>query len=358
MASVCGNCETLPTWPSVGGQLFLWPPLGHSLGKAESALRRAPEVAAVRVEGACLIAEVPSGEFASVMEHCAQALTAAEQRDTRCLVKAGEGPPGLADFGAVTVLSQMVGLSRSQWLLDILGRGRLTAHFQPIVARAAPDRAVAQECLLRWLDDAGQPQSPAALFAAAADAALLFQLDRAARETAVRTAARKGVAEDIFINFTPTAIYDPRNCLRTTMQIIQEVGLSRDRVVFEVIETERIDDVRHLASILDYYRDNGFRVALDDLGAGYASLNLLGDLRPDIVKIDHGLIRQVDADTVKAAIVTRLIDLAHDLKIEVVAEGIETPSEAAWLTRAGVGYMQGYHFARPAETPRSRLGPA
>ncbi len=356
MASVCGNCETLPAWPSAGGQLFLWPPLGHSLGKVEAALRRAPEVPEVRVEGACLIAQVPSGNFTALMEHCAQALTAAEQRDTRCLVKIGDGPPGLADFGAVTTLSQTIGLSRGQWLVDILNRERLTTHFQPIVARAFPDRAVAQECLLRWLDDAGQPQSPGALFAAAADAALLFQLDRAARETAVRTAARKGVAEKIFINFTPTAIYDSRNCLRTTMEIIHEVGFSRDRIVFEVIETEKIDDVRHLASILDYYRKNGFRVALDDLGAGYASLNLLGDLRPDIVKIDHGLIHGVDADAVKAAIVTRLLDLAHDLKIEVVAEGIETAAEAAWLTRAGVDYMQGFHFARPAETPRSTLG--
>ena len=143
------------------------------------------------------------------------------------------------------------------------------------------------------------------MFEAACRAGLLFNLDGAARIKAVEQAT--GLESNIFINFNPASIYDPKYCLRSTMGAIERSDLSPDRVIFEVTQSEEIKDYRHLRSILDFYRKSGFRVALDDLGSGCDSL------RPDFVKLDTGPIWDVDRDPYKATIARKLLELAKDL---------------------------------------------
>nr|WP_275957875.1 EAL domain-containing protein [Rhabdochromatium marinum] len=233
----------------------------------------------------------------------------------------------------------------------MLENQRLTMHFQPIVLASDPSRAYAHECLLRGVDDQGRMVAPNALFAAARSAELLFHLDRAARLTAVNTAERLNLATPIFINFTPTAIYDPAFCLRTTIAAAQRTGWAPERFVFEVVETEELANTRDLVAILAEYRAAGFRVALDDLGAGYGSLTLLERLHPDIVKFDRELITEIDHSPSRQAIVTALVGMARQLGIATVGEGVETRAEWEWLREAGVDYVQGFLFARPANPP-------
>ncbi len=92
-------------------------------------------------------------------------------------------------------------------------------------------------------------------------------------------------------------------------------------------------------------------MALDDLGAGYSSLNLLASLRPDFVKLDVGLVRDVDRDPYRTAIAAKLLDLAKDLGVIVVAEGVETEEQWRWLVAHGADLAQGFFFARPASPP-------
>ena len=92
-------------------------------------------------------------------------------------------------------------------------------------------------------------------------------------------------------------------------------------------ESEKIEDDRHLRKILDFYRKSGFRIALDDLGSGYGSLNRLAALRPDFVKLDMSLVQDVDQDPYLAAIASKLLELAEDLGVSVVAEGVETEEQ-------------------------------
>ncbi len=96
---------------------------------------------------------------------------------------------------------------------------------------------------------------------------MLFQVDLAARLSAIQEAVRHGVEDNLFINFTPNAIYDPKFCLRSTVRSVDEASLDHGRIVFEVTETEQAGDVEHLRNIVDYYRERGFRVALDDMGS-------------------------------------------------------------------------------------------
>lgn len=153
----------------------------------------------------------------------------------------------------------------------------------------------------------------------------------------------------LFINFLPSVVYNPSVCLNTTFAACQRTGASMDRLVFEVVESEAFPDLKLLKSILDRYREEGARVALDDLGGGYTSLSYLEVMRPDIVKLDCSLIQGITPDDPREKLVGALIHYAHELGVEVVAEGIEEASELHLLQSLGADYAQGYLLGRPAE---------
>lgn len=344
----CSRCEALPD-PVIGPvTLYLWMPLGHSRSKLRLALKHLG-LRALEPEGDCLAVDLASADAVATV---AGLLVPEEARATRSILMPAGGVPSLADVGRVGPLDELVARLGAGWLVEMLREERYTTHFQAIVPASRPGEPIGHECLFRGLDESGGILSPGRVFGSARAASLLFQVDRAARLSAISEAARLGLAGNLFINFTPTAIYDPVNCLASTYAAIGRAGLSPDRVVFEVIESDEVRNVDHLLEILKYYRERGFRVALDDLGSGYSSLNLLHRLRPDFVKLDMQLIRGVHADPYKATMASRLLGLARDLGVLSVAEGVETPEELAWVREHGADYVQGYLVARPGNPPR------
>ena len=124
-------------------------------------------------------------------------------------------------------------------------------------------------------------------------------------------------------------------------------GLPHDRLIFEVTETEHVSDRHHLNRIVTEFRRHGFRIAIDDFGAGISGLNLLADLRSDILKLDMELTRNLHHRPAAHAIVRSLVQLCITLGVQLVAEGIETVSEYVTLRAAGIRLMQGYLLARP-----------
>ena len=121
-----------------------------------------------------------------------------------------------------------------------------------------------------------------------------------------------------------------------------------DRLIFETLEIEHVDNYRHLTNILREYREFGFKTAIDDFGAGYSGLNLLADFQPDLIKLDMALIRDVDQDRVRQVIVRGIVTMCAELDVTVIAEGIESAGERDFLADCGIFLMQGYWFARPA----------
>jgi EAL domain-containing protein (putative c-di-GMP-specific phosphodiesterase class I) len=347
--SLCLPAAALPPGPQV---LSVLPALDRTRAALRGLCERAGLAVSEPLAGVVGI-ELPAGALASFAGEVEAALTGAEQRASRCLLTVPGQTPGLADAFRMEPLAALVGRVRGARLAEMLEADRLTVHFQPIVDLSAPHEAFAYECLVRGVDDAGTLVPPDALFSAANASGQLFQLDRAARLAAIRGAARHGLETRVFINFTPNAVYHAAFCLRTTVAAVQEAGLRPQQVVFEVTESEEIDDVDHLLGILDVYRASGFAVALDDLGAGYSSLNLLTRLRPDYVKLDRALVSGVDADAYKGGVVEQLLALARRLGIRSVAEGVETEAELAWLCARGADLAQGYLFAPPAALPPS-----
>ena len=215
--------------------------------------------------------------------------------------------------------------------------------FQPIVDVVA-EQVFAHEALVRGTNNEG-----AFAILSAVDASNRYAFDQQCRVKAIELAAQLGVAESgasLSINFMPNAVYEPRACIRLTLEAAKRTGFPLDRIIFEFTEAEKLDTA-HLLNILTTYKSMGFRTAIDDFGAGYAGLQLLSRFQPDIVKIDMDLVRGIDCDRVKQSIMRAMLRLLEDLGIVPICEGIETAEEMATVRDLGVRLIQGYAVARP-----------
>lgn len=174
-----------------------------------------------------------------------------------------------------------------------------------------------------------------------------YSFDQICRQKAIRMAAELNVDSMLSINFLPNAVYQPEHCIQSTLKSANEVNFPVEKIMFEVTESEKVLDQKHLTNIFQYYHSQGFTVALDDFGAGHAGLNMLASFVPDILKIDMELIRGIDQDKVKQIIARNLVKMCQELNVTVLAEGIETEQEFAFYRDLGVTLFQGYLFAKP-----------
>ena len=236
----------------------------------------------------------------------------------------------------------------------------ITMAFQPIV-NTHVGKTFAYESLVRGADGTGAE----AVFAQVNDANK-YAFDQKCRQTAIEHATKLGLGTDatlLSINFLPNAVYEPRACIRLTLEIAEKTGFPIENIMFEFTEVEALD-AEHILNILHAYHALGFKTAIDDFGAGFSGLNLLSRFQPDVVKLDMQLIRNIDVSPVKRAIVMHLAQMMEDLGVLLVCEGIETLAEFTVLEDLGVNLMQGYYFARPTigalpkvdySTPEQRL---
>lgn len=355
---VCQRCHAVPKKFDGNGQLYLWFPTQHTLGKVTAHFQRLGLECQLIQQGNGLSAICSSEQIHQLVDRLSQDthLSKRELQETQALFREKVGQPHIEDFSEVTSLHRFLRLNQSDWLIELLEKHRFTSYFQPIVDATQPNQIFAHEALLRGINPAGELIPPGAIFALAKDAGLLPQVDLAARYSAIRGMSQYNLQTKLFINFSPTAIYDPVACLRETVKTIDEVGMSHQNIVFEVIESDQPQNLEHLQGILKYYRNAGFLVALDDLGSGYSSLNLIHQLRPDFIKLDMELIRNVHQDPYKALITEKILEITQTLEIKTVAEGVESPEELNWLQSRGATFVQGYLIAKPSATPTFCLG--
>jgi EAL domain-containing protein (putative c-di-GMP-specific phosphodiesterase class I) len=214
--------------------------------------------------------------------------------------------------------------------------------FQPIVD--ARDRTIyGYEALVRTVDGGGAGEVLARV-----QPEQLYRFDQTCRVKAIVTAAGLGLRERLFINFFPNAVYQPETCIRLTLQAAQMSGFPTDKLVFEAAESEQVTDQAHVSRIFRDYRNRGFQTAIDDFGAGYAGLSSLVAFQPDLIKLDMGLVRGIDADPVRQAIVAGVTGIGNRVGSTLLAEGVETADEYRTLRGLGIDLFQGYLFGRPA----------
>lgn len=243
----------------------------------------------------------------------------------------------------MTTIEQLGALS------SILAQSGLHSLFQPIVC-LSERRIVGYEALTRGPSNSPL-HSPIALLSVARQAGRLSELELACRRSACRRFNEQKLPGKLFLNVSPESLLESAHQTGRTLQLLQDFGIPPSQVVIELTEQTPIDDFQLLQNALHHYRAMGFSIALDDLGAGYSSLRLWSELRPDYVKIDRHFIDGIHQDALKREFVGSILKIARTSRALVIAEGIELPEELAVLMDMGVDLVQGYLIARPQEQP-------
>lgn len=229
----------------------------------------------------------------------------------------------------------------------ILRNKALTAHFQQVVY-VTRKVVCGMEGLIRGTE-AGVTVSPKTLFDAAQKKGLTLELDRLCREKVIEAFGRiypQNKDKLLFLNLD-ASILDNVWGSEYLMRQSQRYGINPQNIVVEINET-KVQDGEALKAFIAFYRKAGFLIALDDVGAGFSNLDRIPIVKPDIIKVDIGLVRNIQNDYHKQEVVKSLIRLATQIGAMVVAEGVETEEEAIETLRLGVNMIQGFYFSRPA----------
>ncbi|PWY55881.1 EAL domain-containing protein [Legionella qingyii] len=344
----CQKCDLAASYQLSGTyHLLISAPRGHSYSKLLNYLTQ--NNYDVKIKKSAVLELIFSAEEAQgighVLERC---FSQAELEDSKAVLL----PIDIEDRSIENVLNythslkEIVGLCLSQWLVGLIENQGLSTFCQSIV-----DSNTLQpygfECLLRGTQ--GNTIIPALdILGAAKSSGMLFFLDKKARICHIENMNKIDISDKkIFINFNPTAIYDPHFCLTTTNQALKKTSIKPSQIVFEVTESDEVKDKKHLLKIMDYYREQGYSVALDDLGSGYSSLNLLTELQPDYVKLDQELVSQIHSNEFKQIILEKICEMATKLKIKIICEGIETKEQLQIIKNYDIDFYQGFLFDKP-----------
>lgn len=244
-------------------------------------------------------------------------------------------------------------------LPELLEHQTLNIHFQPIVSLRQKTVAGLEALVRPQSDDPSRKISVPELFLLAHAHGWLLVLDRHLRSLAMETYRDLGLPKEqrplLFINFESSVIDQGVVGSKAILQAVEEAGLDPGDIVIEVNES-RVLDLPALRKFVDFYRDHGFLIALDDLGAGHSNLPRVADLRPHILKVDRALIQGIDGDFYKQETFKTLVGLGARTGCMVLAEGVETEGEVDCCARLGATLFQGYYFARPTAPEQLDLG--
>ncbi|MEH7343507.1 EAL domain-containing protein [Bacillus sp. JJ1532] len=151
----------------------------------------------------------------------------------------------------------------------------------------------------------------------------------------------------VFLNIQPQVLADPAYRSGITLELLERYNLCPEQIVLELTEKEAVTNYSQFERIIDHYRQQGFRIAVDDAGTGYNSLQTLIYIKPEFIKVDKSLIRKIDEHPEKQHLVELLLDFALQSNTQIVAEGIESLSELNYLRKVGVHMGQGFALGKP-----------
>ncbi|WP_342432844.1 EAL domain-containing protein [Neobacillus sp. FSL H8-0543] len=229
----------------------------------------------------------------------------------------------------------------------IVSEKNITMLAQPIID-VATNKIYALEMLTRGPKGTAL-ELPLPLFSVARQTGLLYKLEMIVLEKAFQQIKETRCRQDIFINCTPITLANISFTRDIKKLLKQYKGILPKQITFEVTERDSIDGLKDFIYNIKILRLMGFKFAVDDTGAGYANLNSISEIMPDIIKIDRSVIENIDKNSLKESMLKGLLLVAREAGSLVVAEGIENEGEASVLTRNKVDLAQGYFYAPPAD---------
>lgn len=193
--------------------------------------------------------------------------------------------------------------------------------------------------------------SPDSLFDLALQEGRLHQLELLCQKKALSTFSKLALEGKLFINVSASLFASSEHQSEMTPSILNQLGIDKNQLVIELSEQHPYENADLTKKRVTEYQDAGTQIAIDDLGVGYSGLQVWSELQPDMVKIDRHFVQDIDSNKVKQKFVRAIIKIAKGINCTVVAEGIETKKELAFLRKAGVALGQGYFLGHPTDTP-------
>jgi EAL domain-containing protein (putative c-di-GMP-specific phosphodiesterase class I)/GGDEF domain-containing protein len=244
-------------------------------------------------------------------------------------------------------------LSWGEELNEIIHGAQVETLFQPVVELESRS-VLGFEALSRGPRDT-MFEAPRAMFALSDRVGVADELDRVCCESALRAFSTLSQGGKAFVNVLPPSLED-RGWIRDgLLPLLRGIGVEPGEVVFEVSERFAHADPQPFVSQLERFREDGFGLALDDVGTGRAGIEAVKRLRPDYLKLDVSLVRNVDEQMIQQDVVKSIAELAEKIDAAVIGEGVESRAEAEMLSRSGARYAQGYFFAQPAAAGSTQL---
>ncbi|WP_062567234.1 GGDEF domain-containing protein [Pseudoalteromonas arabiensis] len=241
----------------------------------------------------------------------------------------------------------------SEPLQRILDNSEIKTLFQPIFD-ISNQHILGYEALSRG-PKGSELEMPSALFREAIACNKISELELLCRSKAIENFVKLNLQGKLFLNVSPKTLLDPCHPKGETLHLVEHFGLAANRVVIEVTEQEKVEDGFLLLKTIGHYRELGFSIAIDDLGAGYSGLKQWSELCPDFVKIDRYFIDHCDQSVVKKEFLKSIIVLAKATNTQVIAEGIERAEELRLLEGLGIQHAQGFLLERPSLQPSYQI---
>jgi EAL domain-containing protein (putative c-di-GMP-specific phosphodiesterase class I) len=231
---------------------------------------------------------------------------------------------------------------------ELIMKEEIRTLFQPIIC-FTDNKIIGYEALSRG-PEGTEYENPYLLFDAAAEVELMFELDRLCKKKTLLNAKSISPEHKLFINCLPTIVHDPEFRDAYLDSFLRELNITPANIVLEITEREAIENYKLFKEAVLYYSGRGFAIAIDDTGTGYSGLETVAELRPNFIKLDISIIRDIDKNIPKQELIKAIMAFSKELNSTVIAEGIETEEELHILRELGINFGQGFLFARPGPT--------
>lgn len=218
--------------------------------------------------------------------------------------------------------------------------------FQPIVC-LKDGEIIGYEALSRGPENSPL-HNPEKLFETAEASNRIWDLESLCRKKAIEKSGNMSKDKFLFLNVDPMIFKDEKFRKGFTKEFLSKHNMSPDTIIFEITERTAIEDYKSFRTALDNYVNQGYKIAIDDTGAGYSGLKTLSKTKPHYIKIDMDIVRDIDKDSFKQALMKTFVTLSEATNMKLIAEGIETEEELSTLIDMGVYAGQGFFLQRPA----------
>lgn len=228
---------------------------------------------------------------------------------------------------------------------NIIETENINSVFQPIIS-LKNGSVIGYEALSRGPENSSM-KSPEVLLNIAKEYDKLWEIEELFRSKSLETISKKNIETKIFLNINPSIMDSIKFRNSFTKEYLKKYCLGYENIIFEITEKEKVEDRRSFRSAIEDRKSENYEIAIDDFGAGYSGFGRICDIRPDYIKIDIDIIREVDKDDTKKALIKSIYEFSKLSGCKLIGEGIETEAEMKTLIEIGVQYGQGYFIQKP-----------